>query len=71
MNKIEGWFIAHFDYLTGGFVGTSTGLILTPFSNFLVTLLVCIATGFAGAFGAHLFKMLIYFYKIKTNGHKS
>lgn len=69
-NKLEGWLVARYDYLTGSVVGSSTGLILTPFTDVLVTLLICIATGFAGAFGAHLFKMLIEFYKSKTNGYK-
>lgn len=72
-SKLQVWAIAHYDYLTGSLVGTTTGIIIIPhfLTSLLSTLAICILTGFAGAFGAHLFKKgLELFRKLtnKTNG---
>jgi hypothetical protein len=61
MNRLEimrHWVAVHYDYLTGSIVGTSTGIIIIPhfLTSLFSTIIICIITGFAGAFGAHLFK---------------
>lgn len=74
MNKLEAarsWAIAHYDYLTGGSAGITTGFIFLPhfLANLLSTLLLCVLTGFAGAFGAHLFKKGLEFF-VRLTKHK-
>lgn len=76
MSKLEAarhWAAVNYDYLTGGLVGTSTGIVIIPhfLTTILSTLVICTLTGFAGAFGAHLFKKLIEYIQQKTNGNKS
>ena len=70
INHIQLWVKAKYDYLVGAAAGTTAGFTIPDLQivkALIGSFLFCIATGFAGAFGAHIFKKLIE----KINKHKN
>ena len=59
MHRLTNWMNVHYDYVTGYLMSSVTGVVIAPYFHVLTTFIVCVITGFAGAFGAHLFKKLI------------
>ncbi len=70
ISSIKLWFQAKYDYVAGGGLGAVSGVANSHLQSIAELILISILTGAAGAFGAHLFKLLINKINSKLNGAK-